>query len=187
MVNDHLSRIQDKLLRLKQMDDGLSFFGAESHRYELNPRASESVVTTFEDKFGVTLPEEYRAFLLRIGDGGAGPYYGLYALRHSYEEMGWIEPGDIRKPFPLDRSWNEDGEPEECYDLPAEANVRDGCIMLSHHGCGYWSFLVVTGGERGKVWNDFTTADGGLHPTGKGFVEWYEWWLDMGLRREMWF
>lgn len=187
MESLQLSKIRDKLRRLRETDTGLSFFGAREHRYELNPPVPESVVAALEGKYGVTLPAQYREFLLSAGDGGAGPYYGLYPLRYAYEEMGWIKPGDIRKPFPLDRPWNPDGDAEEQYDLPAGAGLHDGCIMLSHHGCGYWSFLVVTGAERGNVWDDFTTGDGGLHPTGNDFLGWYEWWLDTGLRRQMWF
>src|SRR5262249_11207885 len=125
--------------------------------------------------------------LVRVGDGGAGPYYGLYPFKHTYEEMGWVEHGDIAKPFPLEQAWDQYDRPETRYDLPSGTDIRDGCLMLSHHGCGYWSFLIITGKERGKVWDDFTTADGGLHPTGKTFLQWYEDWLDMGLRREMWF
>lgn len=185
MESTQLARVRDKLRLLKEMDTGLSFFGAKSHLYELNPPAAESVVVAFEGKYGVTLPDQYREFLLSVGDGGAGPYYGLYPLRYAYEEMAWIKPGDIRKPFPLEQPWNPTSNPEGRNDLPAGA--RDGWIMLSHHCCAYWSFLVVTGPQRCKVWDDFTTADGGLHPTGNDFLAWYEQWLDTGLRRELWF
>lgn len=182
-----LTQLQEKLERLKQVDTGFSFFGAKEHRYKLNPPIPEPVVVAFESKYGVVLPAHYRAFLLHMGDGGAGPYYGLYPLKYTYEEMGWIEPGDVQKPFPLDRPWNKWGSTEEKYDIPEDADLHDGCIMLSHHGCGYWSFLVVTGRARGEVWNDFITGGGGLHPTGQDFPTWYEWWLDLGLRRELWF
>jgi hypothetical protein len=189
MAIQQLNRLEEKFQRLKELDAGLSFFGAKEHRYVLNPPVPESVIAEFEGKYGVVIPTEYREFLLYVGDGGAGPYYGLYPLKYTYEQMGWIEPGDIRKPFPLDRRWNEQdyAEPGEYYDLPADADLHDGCIMLSHQGCAYWSFLVVSGKERGKVWDDFTSADGGMRPTGQDFLTWYEWWLDTGLRRELWF
>jgi hypothetical protein len=187
MTEQRLSRLLDKLCQLKEIDPGLSFFGASEHRDELHPPLAETTLLAFEEKHGVTLPAQYRDFLRQADDGGAGPYYGLYPLRFAYEQMGWVRPGDIRRPFPLDRPWNEYGRPAEQYHLPDGADVHDGCLMLSHHGCGYWSFLIVTGPERGKVWDDFTTADEGLQPTGRDFYNWYEWWLDLGLRREMWF
>jgi hypothetical protein len=43
--------------------------------------------------------------------------------------------------------------------------------------------LIITGKERGQVWDDFTTGDGGVHPTGKTFLQWYEDWLDAGNAR----
>ena len=55
-----LARIQDKLAR------------AADRLGRLNPTLSESELTAFERDFRVTLPDEYRAFLLRVGDGGRG-------------------------------------------------------------------------------------------------------------------
>ena len=175
-----MQRLQEKLTRLRSVDANRKYFGASAHRYELLPPAPAAVIRDFETKFHVQLPDDYRDFLLRIGDGGAGPYYGLYPLRYAYEEMGWIERGDVAKPFPLDRGWNlEDSKLN--YELPDGADVRDGCIMLAHQGCGYWSFLIISGSGRGKVWDDYTTGDGGIHPTGQTFLQWYEDWLDRGL------
>lgn len=37
----------------------------------------EEQLRSLEADLGVGLPEQYRSFLLRVGGGGAGPYYGL--------------------------------------------------------------------------------------------------------------
>lgn len=34
----------------------------------------------FEARYNVKLPPEYVFFITQVGNGGAGPYYGLYPL-----------------------------------------------------------------------------------------------------------
>jgi len=128
---------------------------------------------TFEEFFSVTLPSDYRQFLLEAGNGGAGPYYGLLPL------SGAFVYGNLAKPFALTGEWDQSDcqEPED--EIPE--TYRDGCLAISEHGCGYWSFLVVTGPERGMVWDDFTCVGTGIRPTGKSFSAWYRGWLKPGL------
>lgn len=37
-------------------------------------------IYNYENKYNIKLPEEYIFFLTQVGNGGAGPYYGLYPL-----------------------------------------------------------------------------------------------------------
>ncbi|SDN75264.1 SMI1/KNR4 family protein [Actinacidiphila guanduensis] len=59
-----------------------------------------------------------------------------------------------------------------------------GAVRLSHAGCGYFTWLVVTGEERGNLWFDPRCSDGPLAPLGHvqrrrtRFAEWYLEWLD---------
>ena len=87
MYQEQLHRIQQKLSQAKAADKNLEVFGADAHQYHLNPPVSEAEVLAFEKKYGVSLPEDYRAFVQTIGDAKAqkldtmaGPYYGLYAF-----------------------------------------------------------------------------------------------------------
>lgn len=41
------------------------------------PTWSESALASFERAHQLSLPEDYRSFLARIGDGGPGPGQGL--------------------------------------------------------------------------------------------------------------
>ena len=86
-MKEQLHRIQQKLVQAKEADKDLEVFGADAHQYHLNPPVSEAEVLAFEEKYGVSLPEDYRAFVQTIGDANAqkldtiaGPYYGLYAF-----------------------------------------------------------------------------------------------------------
>lgn len=141
-------------------------FGARAHRYHLNPPISEKELASFEAEHRITLPDDYRSFLLEVGNGGAGPYYGLLPLGES------LRSGDLSRPFPLTEACSPENDND---DLPDP--YLDGHLLLGTHGCGYWSFLVVTGPTAGTVWDDFLAGDGGLRPTGHTFASWYKAWL----------
>lgn len=81
-------QLANKLSLLRLRDPGLRLFGAATHRYRLNACLSREELQNFEASVGVTLPEEYRDFLLRFGNGGAGPGYGLLPLKESIGEFG---------------------------------------------------------------------------------------------------
>lgn len=94
MYQEQLHRIQQKLSQAKAADKDLEVFGASSHKYHLNPPVSEAEVLAFEEKYGVSLPEDYRAFVQTIGDANAqkldtmaGPYYGLYAFGTQVDDL----------------------------------------------------------------------------------------------------
>ncbi len=55
--------------------------------------------------------------------------------------------------------------------------VGDGTLVLGHDGCGMYWHLVITGPERGQVWQ---ITDVGAQPCAprRDFFSWYEYWLD---------
>ena len=75
-----VSKLRGQLKRAGEKDPERTRFGAGSHQYQLNSPASEEKIAGFEVRFGISLPEEFREFLRWMGDGGAGPVYGLYRL-----------------------------------------------------------------------------------------------------------
>lgn len=79
-MDQQLKSIGRKLSALNQRDPRCSLFGARKHRYRLKATITESDVQAFEARHSIQLPPGYRQFILQIGNGGAGPYYGLESL-----------------------------------------------------------------------------------------------------------
>lgn len=58
-----------------------------------------------------------------------------------------------------------------------------GALKLSHEGCGYCYWLVLSGPERGGMWRDDRPGDGEFGPLGSpqapvGFADWYLHWVE---------
>jgi hypothetical protein len=148
----------------------------------LNPCLNQRMVEAFEDRHGIRLPEEYREFLLMIGNGGYGPpSYGVSRLGETASDMGkdekdfWTGLPRIKEPFPFTKPWIwEDGDGSE---EGAREQVDCGSIYVGNDGCGQYWHLIVTGPERGNVWQ---FCGVGIAPTEprRDFLRWYEDWLD---------
>jgi len=148
----------------------------------LRKRLDESHIQAFELRHGVRLPEGYRRFIAELGDGGPIPPYGLLPLGR--RPKGPFTPEFLRpkqslpfvaSPFPFTRGWNaEDGE--ESAEGEAQL-VAHGNLLLAHGGCGIEWRLIVTGPERGSVWE---ICDAGLGPAEprSDFLDWCEDHLD---------
>jgi hypothetical protein len=195
LIDARVGRITMKLKTAVQ--DRFRPFGSEGHGFRVGPPLPGRQVAAFEDRYGIELPVEYRAFITRVTDGGAGPAYGLYSLEEALtKERREPVPDDfLRTPFPYAAAYNPSEDPEvevfwqrvaDGQPPKAEGDRRDlyqtaGTLVLCHEGCGYLHFLVVTGPGRGQMWLDGRCSDGGFAPLGVGFLEWYERWLDSTL------
>jgi hypothetical protein len=198
-VIDQLQVIASKLSELKRVDTQLKVFGAERHQYELRPVASEQELAAFESQFRIVLPVGYRSFLLQLGNGGAGPYYGLEPFKNAlFRDLDYRDNTDLidpSMPFAFESHWNlefrGDVESQEYSDFEQEYfdnKWANGLIRICNFGCGVSLNLVVNGPEYGNIWVDDRCNDGGLYPDPyfgqkdrTEFLNWYELWLDRSL------
>ena len=206
------SRVTDALAFLRGVQ--LRVFGADVHGFRLNPPLPEADVTAFENVHNVSLPHDFRQFLTDVGDGGAGPFYGVFPLgkmddnfrlRTWQEDDGFV--GVLSKPFPLEEEWNDiSSQPSaELADLDESEYVRqmdtfqktywrtslvNGAIPICHEGCALRIWLVVTGTQAGYLWEDRRSEYEGLKPLRladgslAAFTGWYDMWLSGCLNSE---
>jgi len=164
-------------------------FGANGHHFLLNSPLPETDVAAFEQRHNIQLPADYRSFLTSIGNGGAGPFYGVFPLglvdglggklKAWSEADGFI--GVLSKPFPQTEAWNDLrgrlsdelaktddeeywkqlGQFEEGY---FASSLVDGAIPICHMGCALRIWLVITGRQAGSLWRDGRADCTGLSP-----------------------
>lgn len=216
-IIEQIERIKNKIDLLRVNDSKRKVFGAETHKYLFNPVLKLEKIRKFEIEYAVKLPIEYVIFLTKIGNGGAGPFYGIKTLNES--RFAFFDNSrkanhqyfDLSKAFPHTEKWNVETELEELYQKIEEASEAGndeleeqlseqkweliggaehdyGRLNITDYGCGIKISLIVNGHEKGNMWIDDRTHDGGIYPTtelgnkGKiGFLDWYELWLDNSL------
>lgn len=179
--NTNLARVRRILGKLEQAQvRQLSCYGSDSHDFRLNPPLSESDLQAFEIKHQIRLPEDYRAFLLHAGNGGAGPYNGLFPLDEWNDFADWVEddrPDNfLALPCPLYIGMPQTPDWEEHF---SNVSPYQGTLSLNSRGCAYATQLIVSGPCAGRV--VYVDADGNEPPYivhEPDFLSWYERWLD---------
>jgi hypothetical protein len=181
------TRIRESLRRLAAVK--MDIFGASGHHFLLNSPSAEADVYGFEEQHRVRLPAEYRQFLTAVGNGGAGPYYGVFPLGkwdgagHGLE--AWREAdgliGTLGESFPFTGKWNDlQGMPAdelretngEEYERQSDqfesryfnSSLVNGAIPICHEGCALRIWLVLTGQLAGHLWRDTRAEYTGLTP-----------------------
>ena len=164
---DDIVSLGDLLRKLRDADRKFRVFGSERHRYRVGQKLTESELAAFELTNGIWLPTDYRRFLSMVGNGGAGPFYGL-------EPLGTFGR-DLSRPFSLVEATDKLSD-EQLNQLP-DRDDYPGVLEFCHQGCAIYSYLVVNGSTYGTVWD----GCGDFYPTGKSFSEWYRRWLERAL------
>lgn len=199
-------RIKKQLEKAKAKDSDLEISGAHSHKYELRKPVSREKVEAFERKYGFCLPEEYRDFLLFAGDGGAGPYFGVYSLDEVERELGsersyCPQKEPVIYPEMSEEAWeeligsDEEGKKERAaaFDTERKAGAaanpggedeEEGCrpyagiLPIGSQGCTLMTGLVISGAYQGRVvYFDLDRCGAPFFVREEGFFGWYERWL----------
>lgn len=196
---DQISRILDKLRQAKQSDPDCEVFGADAHRYVVHPPASEEEVVRFEQQHVIALPDAYRTFLLKVGNGGvgshgssAGPFYGIYPLGAGIDDLPMDAPQTaltkpcVLSPYMPKEEWQSltsslrsktelDGEAQDA----AVGTLFGGLLVIGTQGCTYVHALVLNGPLAGRVVNlDLDYSQPPIFAHEPDFLAWYERWLD---------
>lgn len=146
-------QIFEQLKELKALDTDLKVFGANKHKYDLNPVLSDSEISAIESRYEIKLPDDYRWFLLNIGNGGAGPNYGILTLQESIYEIT----------SNLDEDEDNTISHKEYLSTPFERPMTlerskrmhyfvEGMIPVSDAGCCMYYHLCISGSEYGNIW-----------------------------------
>ena len=174
-----IQKLKEKFNQLASSDKHGDVLGSEVHRYQLNPCISEAKLQAFEQKYQMTLPGDYRNFLLSIGNGGAGPGYGLFGIGYQSEMTRILQQeGEdfLCQIFPGDDLLDEDDddfededEDFEDEDIDSENYLIQGTIPIAHYGTGIYAQLVITGNQRGNVWISDRANEGEIYPASPNF------------------
>lgn len=178
-----------KLKAASEKDSEREIFGTSSHQYKVNPPLSISELVQWQSEHGITLPSCYVQFLTEIGNGGAGPYYGMYTLTDatSYTEKEAMTAKCILYPNMDKEEWNKLIDPlineEDISDCEYDAvsnKVLGGMLNIGTQGCEYEMYLVLEGEYKGKI--VYTSSFYEDYPFffvyEANFLDWYERWLE---------
>jgi hypothetical protein len=201
-------RVKESLARLRFLRPPQSGL---DHGFEMNPVIAEDRVEAFEQRYSIRLPSEYRDFLVQIGNGGAGPCYGVFALGtvdDGFAVREWSVNdnlvGDPSKPFRFEEAWNDTAKmptedmceknEEEYWRCMGDfertywsSELMNGAIPVCHQGCALRIWLVVTGSQSGTLWDDRRSEYEGVRPlkladgSKATFGAWYDEWLEQHL------
>ncbi len=153
--------------------------------WKLNQPISLAEVEAIESKYGFQLPEEYKSFITKIGNGGSLPPFReescqLYPFKDGHQL------NRLHEDFPLTESWEWDTDPEFCMDDPEDSEKwnrvqENGVLVLVEEnvGGGQTWFLIVSGPCRGEVWE--RDEGGVLRLPGCTFLDWVEQYLTKKL------
>lgn len=160
-----VKRIQETLryARLWEMD--LTVFGSMAHQYYLAPPLPVGALERWETEHGLTLPEDYRTYITQVGNGLAGPGYGILPFDLQTFDPAWKNPciyGPERQ-----EEYNavatevqelmdeevctpeQDARYEADYEKLVGRLLRDGVLTIGTSGCCGVCGVALNGGNCG--------------------------------------
>jgi hypothetical protein len=138
---------------------------------------------------------------MQVGNGGVGPFYGLFQLA-GFDMENPTDLDQIKKPFRWTDATNpaqwQSSEPEDGALIITDGEegerylewwIVPGVLYICNYGCAIRFFMVVNGPQAGEVWIDRQADGKGIIPV-RGedgsrlhYLQWYERWLDEGISK----
>lgn len=178
-----LERIVWKLKMATRRDDARKEFGANRHGYQMNEPLEFEAIARFEAKTGIALPNEFSEFLQVVGNGGAGPYYGIAPLDPDriagpLKQECLLSPGMTQEEWGAMIAFLDDPsiKPEERRRLQQE--LYGGMLGIGSMGWTFEMMLVLNGPYRGRVVYVDRSYQIPFFTYEANFLEWYERWVD---------
>lgn len=100
--------VPQRLANLAVSPNASKVFGYLGHGFEVEPVLQPGELEELEEQLAIRLPDDYRSFLLNVGRGGAGPFYGIFPVRQIAGRWAWAgdgadltDLGRLTEPFPV--------------------------------------------------------------------------------------
>ena len=183
---EQIERIKRKLVQARSVGQPM-----RARLWRMNQPLALGDVTTFEVQHGISLPEDYRLFVTRIGVGD-GPFAGIESFIPktpvAASSRAYLGSPCLIFPGMSKRQWRElNANQTACSEDVRQAHDRvfGGLLYLGSQGCSLWHGLVLNGEFAGRVVN---LDSEGRHPFfawEKNFLDWYERWVDEAISGEL--
>jgi uncharacterized protein (TIGR02996 family) len=125
----------------------------------MTPVVPESALIAYEKRNGVTLPGEYRAVLLQVGNGWTdGSENGIFRFDPKRKDKSLAAPFALTRADALEmlnelrHTFTSEGRKRPEWAKRRDYNF-DGCKTIADFGCGNAAYLIVSGELRGHVWS----------------------------------
>lgn len=175
---DYISEIRKLAQEGLRRDPMCIKFGADHHRWQFAKPTNKWAIRKFEKEMKLTLPKPLVRYLTELGNGGAGPYYGIYSLEVMRKTNGFVAQTE-KMPVMLDHSMTDEQwtnfarkyeelddfmcsakfeektkEQQECF-FHEQSNMQlalcAGGIFIGTPGCTMNSILMCRGAATGEV------------------------------------
>ncbi len=201
----HREEVECILEQARRMDLKLEINGVSEHQYKLNPPVDLKFVHAIEKKYHFQFPEDYVQFITEVGDGGAGPGYGLFSFKFYNAEAKSARDVKLRDVYlhglsrdphllPLEPDFLDDfcvakdeyqQNPEKY--LRATGYNKDtyvpyGFFHLGTYGCGRDYGVITFGERRGQI--VIHDLEGAFELEADNFQAFYQDWLAFLLDTE---
>ncbi|MDE5584002.1 MAG: SMI1/KNR4 family protein [Ruminococcus sp.] len=175
---DYISEIKILAQEGLRRDSMYKIFGANHHKWQFAKPANKRTIQKFEKNMKITLPQSFVRYLTELGNGGAGPDYGIYSLEVMQKRNVFI-PQTAQMPVMLDHSmtdeqWADFAKKYEILDdticsdefdtktkeqqenllherLNMELALCAGGVFIGTPGCTMNSILMCRGAATGEV------------------------------------